>query len=99
VALWTPRRHRVIDARAYADWTQAQLEIDAPNLYRAGIEPVYAQGRYQHDGSPVKNSAVSAEDETIPEEESGPLGAATTPTTSLPEGDAKVLANIEAKGL
>ena len=50
-------RGRLVIARAYADWTQAQLAIDAPNLYRAGIEPVYAQGRYQHDGSPVKNSA------------------------------------------
>lgn len=52
------REHgRLVIARAYADWTQSQLAIDAPNLYRAGIEPVYAQGRYQHDGSPVKNSA------------------------------------------
>jgi uncharacterized LabA/DUF88 family protein len=50
-------RGRLVIARAYGDWTQAQLAIDAPNLYRAGIEPVYAQGRYQHDGSPVKNSA------------------------------------------
>ncbi|HEX5829775.1 MAG TPA: NYN domain-containing protein [Gemmatimonadaceae bacterium] len=52
------REHgRLVIARAYADWTQAQLAIDAPNLYRAGIEPAYAQGRCQHDGAPVKNSA------------------------------------------
>lgn len=48
---------RLVIARAYADWTQPQLAIDAPNLYRAGIEPVYAQGRYKSDGAPVKNSA------------------------------------------
>ncbi len=48
---------RLVTARAYADWTQPQLAIDAPNLYRAGIEPVYAQGRHQADGAPVKNSS------------------------------------------
>lgn len=48
---------RLVAARAYADWTQPQLAIDAPNLYRAGIEPVYAQGRHQLDGTPMKNSA------------------------------------------
>lgn len=52
------REHgRLVTARAYADWTQPQLAIDAPNLYRAGIEPVYAQGRHQLDGAPMKNSA------------------------------------------
>lgn len=52
------REHgRLVTARAYADWTQPQLAIDAPNLYRAGIEPVYAQGRHQLDGTPMKNSA------------------------------------------
>jgi hypothetical protein len=52
------REHgRLVTARAYADWTQPSLAIDAPNLYRAGIEPVYAQGRHQVDGTPVKNSA------------------------------------------
>lgn len=52
------REHgRLVTARAYADWTQPQLAIDAPNLYRAGIEPVYAQGRHQVDGTPMKNSA------------------------------------------
>lgn len=48
---------RLVTARVYADWTQPQLAIDAPNLHRAGIEPVYAQGRYQADGRPFKNSA------------------------------------------
>jgi uncharacterized LabA/DUF88 family protein len=48
---------RLVTARAYADWTEPQLAIDAPNLYRAGIEPVYAQGRHQVDGTPMKNSA------------------------------------------
>lgn len=52
------RQHgRLVSARAYADWTHTSLAIDAPNLYRAGIEPVYAQGRHQTDGSPLKNSA------------------------------------------
>ncbi|HEY9226226.1 MAG TPA: NYN domain-containing protein [Gemmatimonadaceae bacterium] len=52
------REHgRLVTARAYADWTQPSLAIDAPNLYRAGIEPVYAQGRHQVDGTPMKNSA------------------------------------------
>jgi hypothetical protein len=52
------REHgRLVTARAYADWTQPSLAIDAPNLYRAGIEPVYAQGRHQIDGTPMKNSA------------------------------------------
>jgi uncharacterized LabA/DUF88 family protein len=52
------REHgRLVTARAYADWTQPSLAIDAPNLYRAGIEPVYAQGRHQTDGTPMKNSA------------------------------------------
>ena len=52
------REHgRLVTARAYADWTQPSLAIDAPNLYRAGIEPVYAQGRHQTDGTPIKNSA------------------------------------------
>lgn len=32
---------RVVIARAYADWTQRQLTVDAVNLYRTGIEPVY----------------------------------------------------------
>lgn len=32
---------RVVVARAYADWTQRQLTVDAVNLYRTGIEPVY----------------------------------------------------------
>jgi uncharacterized protein (TIGR00288 family) len=53
----TKEHGRLVIARAYADWTQPQLAIDAPNLYRAGIEPVYAQGRHQHDGTPVKNSS------------------------------------------
>lgn len=48
---------RLVFARAYADWTQPVLAIDAPNLYRAGIEPVYAQARRQHDGTLLKNSA------------------------------------------
>lgn len=48
---------RLVIARAYADWTQPQLSIDAPNLHRATIEPVYAQGRHHADGRPFKNSA------------------------------------------
>ncbi|MFT4038425.1 MAG: NYN domain-containing protein [Thermomicrobiales bacterium] len=47
---------RLVVARAYADWTQPQLRVDAPNLYRAGIEPIYVPGRFL-DGQPIKNSA------------------------------------------
>jgi|GEM_PF-1843576 len=41
---------RVVVARAYADWTDGRLRLDAPNLYGAGIEPVYVPGG-------VRNSA------------------------------------------
>ena len=47
---------RVVEQRAYADWTRAYLCSDAARLYRWGVEPVYAPG-----GSPTggifKNSA------------------------------------------
>ncbi len=48
---------RLVTARAYADWTHPRLALDAPNLYRVGIEPIYAQGRHHTDGTPLKNSA------------------------------------------
>lgn len=41
---------RVVVARAYGDWTQPNLTADVYNVYRAGIEPVFVQGR-------IKNSA------------------------------------------
>ncbi len=41
---------RIVVARAYADWTDGRLRVDAPNLYGAGIEPVYVPGG-------VRNSA------------------------------------------
>ncbi|HYI15792.1 MAG TPA: NYN domain-containing protein [Thermomicrobiales bacterium] len=41
---------RIVVARAYADWTDGRLRLDAPNLYGAGIEPVYVPGG-------VRNSA------------------------------------------
>jgi uncharacterized protein (TIGR00288 family) len=41
---------RLVVARAYADWTDARMRVDAPNLYRAGIEPIYVPGG-------VRNSA------------------------------------------
>ena len=47
---------RVTLARAYADWTRPLSSVDAPNLYRAGIEPIYVPGR-EVDGRPLKNSA------------------------------------------
>ena len=47
---------RLVVARAYADWTAQGMWIDASNLYRAGIDPIYAQGRYEN-GKPIKNSA------------------------------------------
>ena len=47
---------RLVVARAYADWAQPLLRVDAPNLYRAGIEPIYVPGRFV-DGQPIKNSA------------------------------------------
>ena len=36
---------RLVLARAYADWTMPVLRDDAPNLYRAGIDPVYVPER------------------------------------------------------
>lgn len=48
---------RLVLARAYSDWTQVRLREDAPNLYRAGIEPMYAPGRNPISGAPIKNSA------------------------------------------
>jgi uncharacterized protein (TIGR00288 family) len=48
---------RLVLARAYADWTQDQLREDAPNLYRAGIEPIYVPGRNPISGATFKNSA------------------------------------------
>jgi uncharacterized LabA/DUF88 family protein len=47
---------RVVLARAYADWTRSLSSVDAPNLYRAGIEPIYVPGR-EADGRALKNSA------------------------------------------
>ncbi len=49
-------RGRVVIARAYADWQQRSNAFDPPNLYAAGIEPVYVPVR-MHSGKPVKNSA------------------------------------------
>ena len=50
---------RLVVARAYADWTLPRLSPDAPNLYRAGIEPVYVPSRHPltPGGLPLKNSA------------------------------------------
>ncbi len=36
---------RLVIARAYADWQDAWLRNDPPNLYTAGIEPVYVPTR------------------------------------------------------
>jgi uncharacterized LabA/DUF88 family protein len=47
---------RVIIARAYADWQQKTHSFDPPNLYAAGIEPVYVPIRMQ-GGRILKNSA------------------------------------------
>ncbi len=41
---------RLVVARAYADWTDARLRVDAATLYTAGIEPIYVP-------SGMKNSA------------------------------------------
>lgn len=49
-------RGRVVLARAYADWQQRQNAFDPPNLYAAGIEPVYVPVRSQ-SGRIMKNSA------------------------------------------
>lgn len=49
-------RGRVVLARAYADWQQRQNAFDPPNLYAAGIEPVYVPVR-SHSGKIMKNSA------------------------------------------
>lgn len=50
------RRGRVVIARAYADWQQKTNAFDPPNLYSAGIEPVYVPVRTQ-GGKVLKNSA------------------------------------------
>lgn len=49
-------RGRVVIARAYADWQQRYNAFDPPNLYAAGIEPVYVPVRSQ-SGKILKNSA------------------------------------------
>lgn len=49
-------RGRVVIARAYADWQQKYNAFDPPNLYAAGIEPVYVPVRMQ-SGKILKNSA------------------------------------------
>lgn len=50
------QRGRVVIARAYADWQQRVNAFDPPNLYAAGIEPVYVPVRMM-GGKVVKNSA------------------------------------------
>src|SRR5919206_4842955 len=50
------RRGRVVIARAYADWQQRSNAFDPPNLYSAGIEPVYVPVR-TIGGKILKNSA------------------------------------------
>jgi uncharacterized LabA/DUF88 family protein len=50
------RRGRVVIARAYADWQQKTNAFDPPNLYSAGIEPVYVPVRTL-GGKVLKNSA------------------------------------------
>jgi uncharacterized LabA/DUF88 family protein len=50
------QRGRVVIARAYADWQQRTNSFDPPNLYSAGIEPVYVPVRMQ-SGKILKNSA------------------------------------------
>jgi uncharacterized LabA/DUF88 family protein len=50
-------RGRVVAARAYADWVQGGHHLDPPNLYRAGISPVYTPSRMGHDSKLMKNSA------------------------------------------
>jgi len=49
-------RGRVVVARSYADWQQKTHIFDSPNLYAAGIEPVYVPVRVQ-GGKILKNSA------------------------------------------
>ncbi|MGH2448604.1 MAG: NYN domain-containing protein [Chloroflexota bacterium] len=49
-------RGRVVIARAYADWQQRYNAFDPPNLYAAGIEPVYVPGK-SYGGKIIKNSA------------------------------------------
>ncbi|HEV3311251.1 MAG TPA: NYN domain-containing protein [Chloroflexota bacterium] len=50
-------RGRVVVARAYADWQQGGHHLDPPNLYRAGISPVYIPSRMGGGGQVIKNSA------------------------------------------
>ena len=50
-------RGRVVVARAYADWQQGGHHLDPPNLYRAGISPVYVPSRMGSESRIMKNSA------------------------------------------
>lgn len=50
-------RGRVVVARAYADWQQGGHHLDPPNLYRAGISPVYIPSRMGGESKLLKNSA------------------------------------------
>jgi len=50
-------RGRVVAARAYADWQQGGHHLDPPNLYRAGISPVYIPSRMGGESKLLKNSA------------------------------------------
>ncbi len=50
---------RLVLARAYAPWTNPLLAVDAQNLYRAGIEPVYVPA---HKNSADVRIAVDAAD-------------------------------------
>jgi uncharacterized LabA/DUF88 family protein len=50
-------RGRVVVARAYADWQQGGHHLDPPNLYRAGISPIYVPSRMGTESRIMKNSA------------------------------------------
>ncbi len=47
---------RVVAARAYANWQEAQHQSDPSDLYSAGIEPVYVPTRIYAANDPIKTA-------------------------------------------
>jgi uncharacterized LabA/DUF88 family protein len=54
-------RGRVVAALAYADWQQGGHHLDPPNLYRAGISPIYIPSRLGGEAKVLKVLKNSAD--------------------------------------
>ena len=52
----TAQYGRVVVARAYANWQEAQHQADPNDLYSAGIEPIYVPTRIYAGSDPVRAS-------------------------------------------